>query len=93
MFLSRLGRTILRITTFNVHVTNKGVYFYVQDEVWGLFLAQITAYAEHNGDWNGHFLADTDGDGTFQDSYVSALRRGLSFISDEADKRIGKAPG
>ena len=82
----------------DLFVTNRGVYYYLQGEVWGLFLAQIAVYAEHNGEWNGltlgvqgKFLADTDGDGTFQDSYLSALRRGLSFLSDEADKRIGMA--
>ena len=79
----------------DLFVTNRGVYYYVQGDVWGIFLAQITVYAEHNGEWNGltlgvqgKFLADADGDGNFQDSYLSSLRRFVQVISDEAEKRI-----
>ena len=55
-------------------------------------------YAEHADSWQelflgveGKFLADADGDGSFQDSYLSALRRFILKISDEAEQRISQA--
>ena len=59
-----------------------------------MFLAQVNVYAEHADSWQelflgveGKFLADADGDGSFQDSYLSALRRFILKISDEAEKK------
>lgn len=76
-------------------VTNQGVYFYIEGNAWDLFKVQIKVYAEHAGSWElltlgvqGHFLADGDGDGVFQDSYLSAMRRYIQRIADDAEKRI-----
>ena len=90
--------TILGVTAeATVFVTDKGVDFYIQGDIWGLFLAKMTVHAENVGTWydislgvKGELLAVVDCNGNFQDSYLSALHRFVKFISDEAEKRINQ---
>ncbi|WAR16423.1 EGFL7-like protein, partial [Mya arenaria] len=78
-------------------ITNKGLYLYVEGNVWNTFKAQLQISAELGKEWyllsydvNGSFVADADGDGSFGDGYLAALRRFTKTIGDDANKRISK---
>lgn len=84
-------------------ITNNGLYYYIEGNVWNIFKAQLTVFAEHDGNWNqltfgieAVFVANAKkkraiaSDDSFNDSYLSALRRFTQKIADEAEERISK---
>lgn len=100
-FVSHLHADV-KIIGINVNtdlfLTNEGVYLNVEGIAWNLFKANLKVHATHAGNFDkltlgveGQFVADGDGDKSFQGSYLSALRRFTQSISDEADKRISQA--
>lgn len=79
----------------DVFITNKGLYYYTELDVWNLFKAQVDVSTEIGKAWHeltfdvkGRFVADADGDGSFDDSYSAALRSFTKHLSDEAEKRL-----
>ncbi|XP_052782319.1 uncharacterized protein LOC128218695 isoform X2 [Mya arenaria] len=81
----------------DLFITNQGLYLYLEGNVWNTFKAQLQISAELGNEWyqlsfgvKGSFVADADGDGSFDDGYLAALRRFTSTIADDANKRISK---
>ncbi|XP_052783146.1 uncharacterized protein LOC128219377 [Mya arenaria] len=81
----------------DLFITNQGLYIYLEGNVWNTFKAQLQISAELGNEWyqlsfgvKGSFVADADGDGSFDDGYLAALRRFTNTIADEANKRISK---
>ncbi|WAR07418.1 MATN2-like protein [Mya arenaria] len=81
----------------DLFITNKGVYLYMESNMWETYKAQLQIFAELGNEWNlltfdvnGTFVADDDGNGSFEDGYLAALRRFTITIADEAKNRISK---
>ncbi|WAR28399.1 LOW QUALITY PROTEIN: VGFR2-like protein, partial [Mya arenaria] len=85
----------------DLFITNQGLHIYLEGNVWNTFKAQLQISAELGNElgneWyqlsfgvKGSFVADADGDGSFDDGYLAALRRFTNTIADEANKRISK---
>ncbi|XP_052782322.1 uncharacterized protein LOC128218696 isoform X2 [Mya arenaria] len=79
----------------DLFITNQGLYLNLEGNVWNTFKAQLQISAELGNEWyqlsfgvKGSFVADADGDGSFDDGYLAALRRFISTKADEANKRI-----
>lgn len=79
----------------DVFLSNKGLYYYTELAVWNVFKAQVDVASELGNGWEqmtfdiqGRFIADADGDGSFDDSYSAALRRYAKHLSVEAQKRL-----
>ncbi|WAR21145.1 FBLN5-like protein [Mya arenaria] len=95
--------TILSVdATADILVSGKGIYFHIEAPIFYTFKAQLDVSAEmaknQRPNWNelhlniaGKFVADADGDGSFQDSYLSGLINFTKHIADEANARITKA--
>ncbi|XP_052808290.1 uncharacterized protein LOC128237110 [Mya arenaria] len=81
----------------DLFITNKGLYFYLESNIWDTYKAQLEIFAELGNDWylltfgvKGKFVADDDENGSFDDGYLAALRRFTKTIADEANNRISK---
>ncbi|WAR28394.1 FBLN5-like protein [Mya arenaria] len=81
----------------DLFITNQGLYIYIEGKVWNTFKAQLQISAELGNEWyklsygvKGSFVADADGDGSFDDGYLAALRRFTKNIAEDANKRISK---
>lgn len=79
----------------DVFLSNSGLHYYTELSVWNTFKAQVDVVSELGRNWEelnfnvqGRFVADADGDGSFDDSYSAALRRFTKHLSDEAEKRL-----
>ena len=91
--------------TGDMFISEKGLYFFIEGNIWNIFLAQIDVSAERGDDWykllfklEGRFVAkarkkrqtQTDSS-SFQASYLDALKKVVTMISDETEKRITQA--
>ena len=92
-------------TTADLFISRSGLHLYIEGNVWNIFLAQIDISAEVGKEWHqmtftlqGRFVAkakrkrqtQTDSS-SFQSSYLDGLTKAVSFIANEADKRISQA--
>ena len=92
-------------TTGDLFISQKGIYFYLEGNIWDIFLAQVDVSAEVGKAWHqltftlqGRFVAkarrkrQTQRDSSsFQDSYLDGLKKVTKLISNEADKRLTQA--
>ncbi|XP_060560681.1 uncharacterized protein LOC132720542 isoform X1 [Ruditapes philippinarum] len=91
--------------TTDLFITNKGLYLYMEGNVWDIFLAQLDISAEMKSEWHhivykvsGRFLAKSrkrrqiqTRSESFQDSYLDALKKVVNKIADMATKRLSQA--
>lgn len=82
-------------TDVDVFITPRGLYFFTQLSVWNVYKAQLDVSATLGKRWDeltfdvkGQFVADADGDGSFDDGYLAALRKYTKHLADEATKRL-----
>ena len=92
-------------TTGDLFISQKGLYLYLEGNIWGLFLAQVDISAEVGKQWHelkfnleGRFVAKTrrkrqtqTAITSYQDSYLDALKKATRIISDEANTRLSQA--
>ena len=96
------------ITTGDIFISNEGVRFYIEGNIWNVFYAQLECHAGSIGtDWHGlefsvsgRFVAkarkkrQTQADSTnFEASYLNALRKVITNIADGAKKRLSQVQG
>lgn len=81
----------------DLFLTNNGMDFYLKGNAWDLFKVELNVFAEREDSWDklalgvkGRFVADGDGDGNFEDSYLTAMRHFVELIANNADKRISQ---
>ncbi|XP_060574162.1 uncharacterized protein LOC132731881, partial [Ruditapes philippinarum] len=100
-FVKCLGITV----TTDLFITNKGLYLYMEGNVWDIFLAQLDISAEIKSEWHhivykvsGRFLAKSrkrrqiqTRSESFQDSYLDALKKVVNTIADMATKRLSQS--
>lgn len=91
--------------TADVFITNKGLYLYLEGNIWDIFLAQMEVSSEIKSDWyqfvykvKGRFVAKSRKrrniqtvNSSFKDSYLDALKRVINTISDVVKRRISLA--
>ena len=91
--------------TADLFITNKGLYLYMEGNVWDIFLAQLDVSAEMKSEWHhivykvsGRFVAKSrkrrqiqTRSESFQDSYLDALKKVVNKIADMATKRLSQA--
>lgn len=82
----------------DVFMNNKGLYFFVEGNLWNVFLARLKVSSVHGRDWglltyhvHGELLGNAGNDNNFQDSYMDALRNAVKSIGDKATKRLTEA--
>ncbi|KAH3768769.1 hypothetical protein DPMN_169986 [Dreissena polymorpha] len=87
----------------DMYISQTGLEFFLEVKIWSAFKAQLDVSFKTDLDMMNHaipvlqsvtlnikgrFIADTDGDGDFSDSYLSALIRFIQHIADEAEARL-----
>ena len=91
--------------TGDLFISQKGLYLYLEGNIWGLFLAQVDISAEVGKQWHeltfdlkGRFVAKTKRKrqtqtniSSYQDSYLDALKKATRIISNEANTRLSQA--
>ena len=91
--------------TGDLFISRSGLYFYLEGNIWDIFLAQVDVSAELGKEWyqlvftlRGRFVAKARKrrqiqtvSNSFQSSYLDALKKVVQRISDEANKRLSQA--
>ncbi|KAH3801285.1 hypothetical protein DPMN_154933 [Dreissena polymorpha] len=82
----------------DVFFNNNGLFMYYEILLANLFKTDLSVHAAWGSSWNeltfevkATFRADGSGDGSFQDSYSSAITRAISDMADIASERIASA--
>ena len=90
--------------TADLFISRSGLHLYLEGNVWNIFLAQIDISAEIGKEWHqmtftleGRFVAKAKrkrqiqtSSSSFQSSYLDGLTKAVTFIADEADKRLSQ---